>query len=315
MNLSIRHMRAFKTLAAMRNFTRAAEECYLSQSAFSALIANLEEGLQLRLFRRDTRNVDLTREGEVFLEIVERLLPELESAVDTMKDMAKLRRGEISVAALPTICSSILPKLIYRFREEHKDIDFIVADGPNAKCIGLVRKGLVDFAICAGQYQEKDLMVEVLTTDSFFFACHITHPLARRRVVAATEIQEDHPIIVYDVASSIRQHLDAAIYPLQWKKSYVVNNLSTAAALVAGSLGVTIIPALGLPLFISPTIRILPVSGLKNGQRPICLVRTAHQPLSLAAGAFVQLTKDIFASELSILIESSGYKPWQENQM
>ncbi|PLC52075.1 hypothetical protein CR155_19865 [Pollutimonas nitritireducens] len=50
MNLSLRHMRAFSALVAAKNFTRAADQCNLTQSAFSALIANLETGLGLKLF-------------------------------------------------------------------------------------------------------------------------------------------------------------------------------------------------------------------------------------------------------------------------
>jgi len=58
-------MRAFSALVAAKNFTRAADQCNLTQSAFSALIANLETGLGLKLFSRNTRNVELTPEGEV----------------------------------------------------------------------------------------------------------------------------------------------------------------------------------------------------------------------------------------------------------
>ncbi|HLR29944.1 MAG TPA: LysR family transcriptional regulator [Paenalcaligenes sp.] len=304
MNLSTRHMRAFKTLALIRNFTRAAEECHLSQSAFSSLISNLEEGLGLRLFSRNTRNVDLTREGEIFLDIVDRLLPDLESAVDTMRALATLSRGEVSVAALPTICSSVLPKIIHEFKKDNENVDFIVSDGPNAHCLDLVRKGIVDFALCAGRLMDRDLEVSVLATDNFFLACHVEDVLAHRRSISAAELQETHSLIIYDVASSIRQHLDAAIFPLQWKMSFEVNNLSTAAALVAGNLGRTIIPALGLRQFLSPQIKIIPISGLKNSQRPICLVRATRHPLSLAASAFVELTTDSFAAELSSLIES-----------
>ena len=65
MNLSARQLRAFVALADEKHFTRAAQRCHLTQPAFSALIRQLEDSAGLRLFDRDTRNVELTAEGRV----------------------------------------------------------------------------------------------------------------------------------------------------------------------------------------------------------------------------------------------------------
>src|SRR5215217_8151109 len=122
MNLSLRHMRAFTALASLRSFTRAAESCSLTQSAFSALISNLEVDLQVKLFTRNTRHVELTAEGQAFLDIVSHLLPETERALEQMRDYVGRRKGRVAVAALPSIASSVLPELISRFAAEHPGI-------------------------------------------------------------------------------------------------------------------------------------------------------------------------------------------------
>ena len=73
-NVSTRDLRAFIALSEQKNFTRAAEQCFLSQSAFSAQIRALEEELGVQLFTRSTRRVELTAEGQVFAESARRLL-------------------------------------------------------------------------------------------------------------------------------------------------------------------------------------------------------------------------------------------------
>lgn len=93
MNLSLRHMKAFCALASTRNFTRAAEQCSLTQSAFSALISNLETGLGVKLFSRNTRNVELTAEGDVFRNMVSHLMPETERVLSEMQDYVQRRKG------------------------------------------------------------------------------------------------------------------------------------------------------------------------------------------------------------------------------
>ena len=65
MNLSVKHLRAFLALAHERNFTRAAQNCHLSQPAFSTLMRNLEEQAGVRLFNRTTRSVERSEERRV----------------------------------------------------------------------------------------------------------------------------------------------------------------------------------------------------------------------------------------------------------
>ena len=79
MNISIKHLKAFKVLAAERNFTKAANLCHITQPALSVLIQNLEQLVGAKLFVRNTRNVVLTPEGELFETIADNLLDNFET--------------------------------------------------------------------------------------------------------------------------------------------------------------------------------------------------------------------------------------------
>lgn len=299
MNLSLRHMRAFAALASTRNFTRAAELCSLTQSAFSMLISNLENDLGVRLFSRNTRNVELTVEGEVFESLVGRLLPELDRALAEMQDHVQRRKGRVAIAALPSISSAILPKLIARFQKTYPGIDVVVQDVPNSVCVDLVRSRHVDFALGAAVAASADLDVEALASDTFHFICPRHHPLARRKALAADDVL-DQPIIIFEPSSSIRQHLDASIYPKHWTRSHVVNNLSTAAGLIREGLGVTIAPTLALSQF--GGLRAIPVT-LPINRRDICLLRRRDGTDSVAAQAFIELLRESLEGEVRRLGE------------
>ena len=282
-------MKAFMALATLRNFTRAAESCSLTQSAFSALIANLESDLRVKLFARNTRNVDLTAEGQVFLDIVSHLLPETERALGQMEDYVKYRKGKVAVAALPSIASSILPALIARFAADFAGIDVTVQDVSSAVCVQMVRNRQVDFALCAAVSPTAELAVETLASDTFYFICRADHPLAARKRLSVPNVIGES-IIGFEPNSSIRQHLDAAIYPRQWVRSYQVNSLSTAAGFVAAGLGATIVPTLGLPQFAHLALHAIPLS-LPLNERAISLVRRSGDSDSIAAGAFIALLR------------------------
>lgn len=289
MNLSVRHMRAFMALATLRNFTRAAESCSLTQSAFSALISNLESDLDVKLFVRSTRNVDLTAEGRAFLGMVSHLLPETERALEQMQDYVRCRKGRVSVAALPSMAGSILPGLIASFTQDHPGVEVAVQDVASTVCVDLVRNRQVDFALCAAVGPRPDLLVETLARDRFYFICAEGHRLARREQLTVDDVI-DEPLIGFEPNSSVRQHLDASIYPRQWARVRQVNALSTAAGFVAAGLGVTIVPTLGLPSFAQHGLRTIPLA-LPLDERDLCLVRRAGEEPSIAAAAFIALLR------------------------
>lgn len=300
MNLSLRHMRAFAALASMRNFTRAAEHCNLTQSAFSALISNLESGLGIRLFSRNTRNVELTAEGEVFRNIVNQLLPETERALAEMQDYVQRRKGRVAIAALPTIFSALLPNIIAEFLRHNPGIELIIEDVANTACVELVRNRRVDFALCASAATGADLVIEKLASDTFYFVCKPDHPLAAQKRLSAAEIQK-HPIIMFEKASSIRQHLDASIYPRQWARAFQVNSLSTAAGLVNAGLGATLVPTLGLSQFNLKTLRAIPVS-LPINRRSLCLLRRKDATESVAAMEFIRVLRENLGKEIDRMV-------------
>jgi DNA-binding transcriptional LysR family regulator len=289
MNLSLRHMRAFMALATLRSFTRAAESCSLTQSAFSALISNLESDLEVKLFARNTRHVELTVEGQAFMELVSHLLPETERALQQMSDFVGCRKGRVAVAALPSIASGVLPELIARFAADRPGIEIAVQDVASAVCVEMVRNRQVDFALCAAVAPRPDLEVETIARDSFYFVCLDNHPLAGRDALSVHDVIEE-PMIGFESNSSIRQHLDAAIYPRQWLRARQVNSLSAAAGFVAAGLGVTIAPTLALPQFARLRLRAIPLA-LPINERAICLVRRAGENPSIAADAFLSLVR------------------------
>ncbi|MBV6306409.1 LysR family transcriptional regulator [Candidimonas humi] len=296
MNLSLRHMKAFCALAATRNFTRAAEQCSLTQSAFSAMISNLERGLGVKLFSRNTRNVELTAEGEVFSEMMGHLMPETERVLAEMQDYVQRRKGRVAIAALPTIFSALLPDIIAAFLAKHPGIELIIEDVASTTCVELVRNRRVDFALCASAAPGTDLIIEVLASDTFYFICRGDHSLAARKRLSATEVQK-HPIIVFETASSIRQHLDASIYPRQWIQAFQVNSLSTAAGLISAGLGATIVPTLGLRQFNLPGLAAIPVT-LPINRRELCLLRRKDATESVAAREFIALLKNSLAKKV-----------------
>ncbi|NSX04004.1 LysR family transcriptional regulator [Cupriavidus gilardii] len=285
MNLSVKHLRAFVALAQQRNFTRAAQACHLSQSAFSALIRTLEEQAGARLFERTTRFVELSAEGRRFEEVAERLLADFEDAFADLRDHAERRKGRVAIAALPSIAAGDLPPVLAAFRERYPGIALALHDVLADGCIDLVRRGRVDFALAPAPGQDADLKIEPLVADSFHVVCPADHPLATRRSIAPSALA-GLPFIHLSRTSSVRQHLDAALHPTRLNGVMEVEHLATVAGLVAAGLGVTVVPSLALFQFQLPNLAIRPLR-LESLVRDICLVRLRDRGDSAAASAML----------------------------
>ncbi len=289
MNLSVKHLRAFLALARLRNFTRAAEACHLSQSAFSALVHGLEEDAGARFFDRNTRRVELTAEGSLFERSAARLLADFERAYTELRDHVDLRKGRVAIAALPSLAAGTLPGVLAAFHKLHPGIDIELFDGLSDTCISLVQSARVDFALASSGAALPGLQTELLCSDAFQVVCPAAHPLARVRRVLPMDLTK-YPFIHLTHSTSIRQHLERTLHPLRLNGMMEVEHLATVAALVAQGLGISVIPSLALFQFRLPNIVIKPLD-LPELVRHIHIIRPEGRTPSAAATGLLAMVR------------------------
>src|SRR6266404_2268448 len=111
MNITLRQLYGFKTVADVGTFTAAAQRLKVAQPALSLNIRDLESELGTRLFDRTTRRVELTAAGREFLLSVDKLILDLEHAVQNARELAERKRGRLAVAAPPLLATMIVDKV------------------------------------------------------------------------------------------------------------------------------------------------------------------------------------------------------------
>jgi len=288
-NLSTRDLRAFLALAETRNFTRAAQRCHLSQSAFSALVRTIESTLGARLFDRDTRKVDLTPAGRLLEPSARRLLADFEDLVGDFRDHANRRKGRVALAALPSLAAGWLPGVLAEYHARYPGVDLALADRLSEECIEQVRTNRVDLALASTDPNAVDLVTEELCRDDFRLVCRRDHPLVRKRNLKIHDAAA-YPFIHLERSSSVRQYLEAELHPLQMRTVLEVEHLATVAAMVVQGLGVTIVPTLTLFHFEHPDL-VVRRFGALDLQRTIYLVRRRNASLSAAAQTMYELLR------------------------
>jgi len=136
----LRHIRAFLAVARIGNFTRAASELHISQSALTVQIRQLEESLGVTLFDRGKRGVGLTNAGKDVLVPLESILIATEAVVGRTRELTSLRRGMVTMAVLPSLASQMIPRAIRKFTQRYPGIVVRIRDIVSEKIIEVVKK-------------------------------------------------------------------------------------------------------------------------------------------------------------------------------
>lgn len=285
MNLSGRLVDAFLALEDTRRFARAAERCHMSPSAFSQLIGRLEEQVGTRLFDRDTRNVSLTPEGEVFSQGAHRIAAEMKATVAELRDRAQRRVGRVSVAAPPSLSAAWLPERMAGFRRRHPGIELRLFDEISDRCLQMIARGEVDFGLNAQPGSGHELDAQLLFHEPSFVICRADSPMAARKRLGLRDLRQQ-PFIHTLRSGSVWQHLQPIVQAADVRDTgFEVNQLGTLGGLVAAGFGISIVPQFALQLCERPGVKAVPLRA-DNSSRPIYLVRRRDRSLSAAAEAF-----------------------------
>lgn len=240
-DLSLQLLDQFVVLARTKNFTRAAEELHLSQSALSRAIQKLEDQLGQPLFERKPREVVLTELGELLLQRAKHILQLME---DTFSELSEAgRRGRIRLGAIPTIAPYFLPSLLSSFAKKYPDIAVIVQEDTTENLIKRCHHGEIDLAILALPLLAKNLEVEALFDEELLLVVPVGHPLAASKTLPIDAV-EGFPFVMLNEAHCLTDNIATfcrrkAVQPVTVERT---SQLATVQELVSLNHGVSIVP-------------------------------------------------------------------------
>lgn len=147
--MEMHQLRYVVAVARARNFSRAAEQCHVSQPSLSQQIQKLEDELGERLFHRMKREVKLTPHGETFLRRAVNILEEVDTAKREASDARSLLSGKLTIGVLPTIAPYLLPETLMSFSEKFPGVEIVVQEDTTARLLQFLRHYEVDFALAS----------------------------------------------------------------------------------------------------------------------------------------------------------------------
>jgi len=247
MDFTSRQLRAFCLVAERRSFSRAAESLFVTPSAVSLLIRELELQTRSRLLERTTRQVSLTAAGRSLLPVAQRLLDEFERATMSAAEHAHTDAARVSVGAAPLIASNLLPSAIKEFRVRRPAVRISVFDADLATVIQRIQAGSIDLAVgvfnrASGVHRQRLF--------SFSFILIRPDDGARAKTSTAWSAIGTETLIALPSTSPIQHAINRQLARAAVRRAAVVavNALDTQIAMVEAGEGAAIIPSFGIPV-------------------------------------------------------------------
>ncbi|MBB5041237.1 LysR family transcriptional regulator [Shinella fusca] len=289
MDITLKQLRAFVTVANLGQFTLAADKLGSSQSAVSTLVRQLETNLNLRLFDRHTRLLRLTQAGMDILPIAARAVADIEGMVESSRELNALRRGKVTMAAGTVQAALMVPQLVHGFTKLYPEITVELHDVAEKTVLEQVANGSADLGIGTVPDDDPDLVGTRLTTDEFLVVLHAEDPLVKIATLRWTDLAE-RKLIGPQRGNPIRERLEnelarnGIMLPLDKAMQEVALPL-TIIGMVEGGLGVAIMTSAVTRLATSMGL-IVRTPTEPHIKREVSLIQKRSRSLSPAARRF-----------------------------
>ncbi len=246
--MEMHQLRYAVAVARSGNFSRAAEQCHVSQPSLSQQIQKLERELGERLFERTRREIRTTPHGEAFLRRALRILEEVDAAQREAKDAKELLSGSLTLGILPTIAPYLLPKVMTAFMKKFPGVEIIVQEETTSRLLKLAHSYEIDFAIVSlpiSPEQIERFEVQSLLSEELLLALPPNHPLLKKRTFALSDLSRERLIVMQEghcLGDQAFQFFNRC--GLQPTISFRGAQLETIQSLVSAGMGLSLIPAM-----------------------------------------------------------------------
>lgn len=293
-------------LSDLGSFTAAASQLRIAQSSLSRAVKQAERSLQLQLFERTTRRVTPTEAGVTVVGVARQIMADYNSGMSHLDGYLDGTWGSLRLSCLPSLAATLLPPFLRRFGQQFPDVSVTVDDALSEGAIDSLINGASDLALVASRGAlPAHLRRRLLAEDVFYAVFAPEHPSADAPSVPWESLSGER-YIAFSHATSIRSRVDAAMdeHAVTVEQVLEARNVTTVGGLVAGGVGVSVVPAFVLPMLRFAGVR--PVELTPTVTRPIMILRDGRRPATKPVLSWL----DLMWSDESLRLDLPGVR-WE----
>ena len=244
--MELRHLHYFMAVAEELNFSRAAERLHIAQPPLSQQIRQLEAELGFQLFHRTKRTVRLTEAGIVFFIETQKIMRQLENAIQIGRQTSRGELGQLAIGFASSAVHNVLPTILQAFRTEIPSVKLQLRELTTDQQLEWLQQGRIDIGFVRPPVEEDGLSSEVIFSEPLILALPETHAFCSQELVSLRSLSQEPFILfprslapgLYDPIISLCQQ--AGFSPILAQEA---TQMQTIVSLVAAQMGIAIVPA------------------------------------------------------------------------
>jgi len=269
---TLKQLQYFLTLTETGHFGRAADRCFVSQSAFSSAIRELEISLEAQLVDRTNRNVTITATGHDVAVHARLVLSDVDALVEAARGRNEPLTGELRLGVIPTIAPFILPAVLPKLRKRYPQLELLLIEDQTDRIYQRLMDGELDLLVLALPWPMRGTDEMTLFDDRFCLACRDGTERVDPDNYRFNRLDSDSILLLED-GHCLRDHALAAckIRNTEKIRRFGASSLLTLIEMIDADLGVTFLPAMasGSSLLKNTRVRLWPLR--ENSYRTIGL--------------------------------------------
>ena len=245
--MNLRDLEYVVAVADLQHFGRASERCNVSQPTLSMQVKKLEDMLGVALFERTNKHVMMTPIGSEITQRARRILQDAKEVKELAKAAQDSLSGDFYLGAFPTLAPYYLPEATARIHKKLPKLRLWLVEEKTEILLDKLHKGQLDAAFIALPVADDQLESEMLFHDPFYLAVPRGHPLAGQKMANAKNISGKELLLLEDGHCLRDQALSVcSLIGTSEHQGFRATSLETLRHMVAGGMGITLIPKLAL---------------------------------------------------------------------
>lgn len=193
--MRLMQLQYFQAICKNGSISKAAKELHVSQPSITRSIKELESEIGVNLFQRVKKKLELTGEGEFFLNRVNKILVDIDDLMEEMYDLVG-KRNHIKLGIPLQVGAYFLPIIMNKFHESYPEIELELIEGGAIDTMKMVLEEQLDMAIAAIDVENPDIQWQALFETEICFCISVKNPLAERQKLSFEEACKE-PLVLF----------------------------------------------------------------------------------------------------------------------
>lgn len=290
-------LKSFCLVVEMKSFSKAAAAKFMTQSAMSHLIKNLEDELGVKLLNRHGKAVTPTPAGRLFYDHAKKILEQYKTMGDAIYASVNTIKGPLHIGATTIAASCLLPQVFFNFSRKYPEVQIDLSVVNTEKLIKDLHAAGIELGIGEGNIKDSSVSWEEIGEDEIVIIASEDNPLTRKRVLTPQDLVSQ-PFIMPETGSGTREFIDEFIREIKLDSEHLttamtLGNPELIVSMVQSGMGISFVSKWTVFRAIKDgSVRLLTLSGKKRLRRKFYLIRLDKGPTTVVARKFREFIKE-----------------------